>query len=336
MKRTHVIAQSRFARDLAGLLRLGYPPLEAVQKLQPIQSDEMGEALGRAVIKMRGGSSLSDSLNNESIFLPLFVRLIATSENSEAMPDGAERAAKLLEDLAARKTRCFLAVLYPTLVLSVVSLIFWALCVVGGGIFTKLFVDLSVSLPLPTRVLMAASQIGQTPLGLILFFGPLFFIWYIVLGHGSLSWYLYKLPFVGSWLVRHESVIFLNTLGHLSDSGASLTEAATLALESCSPPLKAKLGGVPEKLASGDQLSQALASTGVIPELAIWAIERREATESLRLLEIANMLDRELSLSLDRGMITFEPLIFFGVAIILVFFSGAVFLPLYQLIGNLG
>jgi type IV pilus assembly protein PilC len=336
MERVHFIAQSRFARDLAGLLRLGYPSLEAVEKLKELQPDDMRDALGRSVIKMRAGSSLADSLKDESAFLPLFVRLLATSEASESLPEGSERAATLLEDLSSRKTRCFLAALYPTLVLTIVALIFWALCVAGGDVLSDLLTSLNLTLPPSTRLLMTVSEIGKSPLGLLLFFGSLVLLWLIVLGYGNLSHYLYKFPFIGPWLIRQESVIYLNTLGQLTENGVSLADAAKLALTSCSAPAQAKLLEVPEKLLKGDTLSQALTSTAMIPELAVWAIERREETESLELLEIADMLDRELSLTLDRGLVAFEPLTMLAVAIFLVFFSGAVFLPINQLIGNLG
>ena len=336
MKRVHLIEQSRFARDLAGLLRIGYPAVEAVEKLEKGRDDSLSPVLQRAVSKMHAGSSFSESIKDESTLLPLFIRLTSTAEESERLPEGMERAALVLEDIAGRKTRCFLATLYPSLVFTIVCLIIWGICVAGAGLFINLFESMNVTLPAPTKVLILLSKLGQSPLGIVLFFGPLALLWYLILGQGKLSWYLYKLPLIGRWLLRQEAVIYLNTTGQLAAAGVPLAQATYLALDCCSPALKLKLEEVPKRLESGDSLSQALAKTGVIPELGIWAIERRELTESLRLEEIGGLLDRELALNVNRGLVLFEPLIFFGVAVVIFMFVTAIFVPLYQLLGNLG
>ncbi len=336
MKRVHLIEQSRFARDLAGLLRIGYPAVEAVEKLEKSRNDSLRPILERAVSKMHAGSSFSESIKDESDLLPLFVRLTSTAEGSERLPEGMERAALVLEDIAGRKTRCFLATLYPSLVFTIVCLIAWAMCVVGSGLFINLFESMNVTLPAPTRALIFMSKLGQSPIGLLLFFGPLACLWYLVLGHGKLNWYLYKIPLLGRWLLRQEAVIYLNTTGQLVAAGLPLTQATELALDCCSPPLKSRLQVVPKQLESGDKLSQALSKTGVIPELGLWAIERREQTESLRLEEIGALLDRELALNVNRGLVLFEPVIFIGVVVVISLFIGAIFVPLYQLLGNLG
>ena len=75
MKRVHLIEQSRFARDLAGLLRIGYPAVEAVEKLEKSRDDSLRPVLERAVGKMHAGSSFSESIKDESALLPLFLRL---------------------------------------------------------------------------------------------------------------------------------------------------------------------------------------------------------------------------------------------------------------------
>lgn len=336
MTRSLLIEQSRFARDLAGLLRIGYPAVEAVEKLQESQGVALRPALQRAVKKMQSGSSFSDSVKDENVFLPVFVRMTATAEDSERLPEGMEGAARVLEDIAARRTRCFLAILYPSLVLTIVSLILWAMCVAGGGLLTNLFENMHLTLPAPTRAFMFLSKVGLHPLGLFLFFGTLALLWYVILGQGKVTWYLYKVPLVGPWLLRQEAVIYLNTTGQLVATGVPLVEATELSLGCCSTQLRLRLENVPKRLQSGDSLSQALSDTRVIPELAIWALERREQTESLRLEEIATLLDRELALNINRGVILFEPFVFFGVALGIFAFITAVFLPLYQLIGNLG
>jgi type II secretory pathway component PulF len=200
----------------------------------------------------------------------------------------------------------------------------------------SLFENMGVALPWPTRLLIWLAAVGSQPLGLLLFFGPLVLLWLIVFGRTGWRWSVYRVPLFGAWLLRQEAVIYLKTVAQLVELGTPLVEATRLAVDTCSPILQGQLQSVPSRLESGDKLSAALASSGVIPELGVWAIERREATESLRLLEVGNFIDRELELTMDRGLVLFEPLVFLSLLIVIGFFITAVFLPLYQLIGNLG
>jgi type II secretory pathway component PulF len=326
---------SQLARDLAGLLRLGYPTVEAVQKVSASYSPTLGAILERTVLAQQRGESLAASLEKEPAVLPLFVRLLDCAEKSEALPAGLERAAGVMDDLAVRRSRCFLASLYPCLVVTIVMLLLWLICVAGGGMLANLFESMSLALPWPTRLLLALSTVGKHPLGLLVFMAPLVLLWLVVFGRTGWNWSVYRLPLFGPWLLRQEAVIYLKTVGHLVELGTPLVQATKLAVDACSMPLRGRLSEVSSRLEAGDPLSKALTPTGVFPELALWAIERREQTESLRLLSIGDFMDRELELTMERGLVLFEPLVFVGVLFAIGFVVLAVFLPLYQLLGNL-
>lgn len=328
---------SQLARDLAGLLRLGYPTVEAAQKIAPAQLPELTAILQRTVADLQRGERLADSLRKEPAVLPLFVRMVDAAEKGEALPDGLERAAFVMDDLASRRSRCFLAALYPAIVFTMVMVLLWLSCVAGGSLFANLFQSVSLELlPATTRLMLWLSRAGGNPLGMVVFFTPLILLWVAVLGRAGWGVSIYRVPLIGTWMLRQEAVIYLKTVAHLVELGSPLVEATRLAVDCCGTPLRQRLEPVAGRLEAGDKLSAALAPAGVIPELGLWAIERREATESLRLLEIADMIDRELEVAMDRAMVLFEPMIFLGLLVFISFFILAVLMPLYQLIGNLG
>lgn len=327
---------SQLARNLAGLLRLGYPPVEAVQKLQRAQSPALAAVLERSVAAQQQGQTLAGSLATESGVLPLFTRLLESAEKAEALPEGLERAANLMDDLAARRSRCFQAALYPLIVLTVMVVFVWAICLGSGRLIEGMYGQVGLELPTSTLLMLRLGEWGSHPLGAMLFFAPLVLLWLVLLGRAGSTWTVYRLPIFGSWLLRQEAVIYLGTMGQLVQLGTPLVEASRLAVEVCSPLLRERLLPVSERLQAGDRLSQALAPAGVVPELGRWAIERRESAESLPLLEICEFLDHELEVGFDRGLVLFEPLIFLAVLGGLVFVISAVFVPLYRLIGNLG
>lgn len=327
---------SQLARDLAGLLRLGYPTVEAAQKIAPAQHPALTAILQRTVADLQRGECLADSLRKEPAILPLFVRMVDAAEKSEALPDGLERAAFVMDDLAARRSRCLLAALYPAIVFTIVMVLLWLACVAGGSLFANMFQSMNLPLPATTRLLLWLSKAGGNPLGVVIFFTPLVLIWVAVLGRAGWGLSVYRVPLIGAWMLRQEAVIYLKTVAHLVELGTPLVEATRLAIDCCGAPLRQRLEPVSGRLEAGDKLSTALAPARVIPELGLWAIERREVTESLRLLEIAEMMDRELEVAMDRAMVLFEPMIFLGLLVFISFFILSVFVPLYQLIGNLG
>ena len=327
---------SQLARDLSGLLRLGYPAVEAVQKLAPGQLPSLSILLQRVAGELQKGESLAGTLQKEPTVLPLFVRMVDAAEKGEELPQGLERAALVMDEWAARRSRCFLATLYPALVFTIVMFLIWIVCVAGGGLIFSLFSNMSINLPFPTRALMWLSRVATNPLVLLPFFGSLVFLWVLVSGRAGWGLSVYRVPLFGAWMLRQEAVIYLKTMAHLVALGTPLVEAARLAVDTCGTPLRGRLLPVAGRLESGDKLSTALRHTGVFPELGLWAIERREATESPRLLEISDLLDRELEISLDRAVVSFEPMVFLGLLFAIGFFIVAVFVPLYRLIGDLG
>jgi type II secretory pathway component PulF len=327
---------ARFARDLSGLLALGYTLEEAVQKTGESQSTTFRSINAKIVEALQKGQTLTESLQPHETQFPLFYRFVESAELSETLPKGLARSAEILEEIAERRQRSFLTTLYPTLVLTFGAIGIWVTLILCGSLLSDLFAGMNLTLPLPTRALLTFFEFLQQPLLSLLYFAPLVLLWMMVLGKTPLSGWLYKLPLFGTWLLRQEAVMYVSTVGHLTSLGTQLTDATRIASQVCSPPVREMLKNVPDRLMAGDLLSQALQETRVVPDLAIWAIERREETEDLRLADVAGLIDRELTLVRSTGLVLFEPFIFLVTALFIVSFVVSVFLPIYQLVGNLG
>lgn len=327
---------ARFSRDLGGLLNLGYSLEEAVEKSAESQESELKNISKALVDSLRKGETLSQALEPHKGKFPLFVRFVESAEAGEALAEGLLGASRVFSDIADRRSRCFLATFYPALVFTIASIGTAALITFCGGLFEDLFMSMNLSLPLPTRIFLLLTKFILTPVGLVVFLAPLALLWTIVLGKTPAANLLYKVPIIGRWLKQQEAVLFLNTTGQLLDIGTSLRETCEVALTVCSEPIRQKLLPVPARLESGDSLSQALRETQVIPEIVLWTLEQREQAEDLRLADISVLLQRELDIASDTGSMLFEPLIFLLVLFGIGSFIGAIFLPIYQLIGNLG
>ena len=327
---------SKFSRDLAGLLRLGYTLEEAVERATEFQSRELTEVGREAISGLRRGQTLTQALEPNSSKFPLFFRLVSSAEAGEVLEAGLARTADVLEELADRKRETRLIILYPSIVFTLVysgSLFFLAF---GGNMLNELFYSMNVNLPLATKLLLVISEFVSSPEGVALVSLPLILLWTIVLGKTPVADILYKVPLYGRWLKNQESIMYLSTAGQLLEQGTPLVDACRISVTVCSPVIARRLSAVVEKLESGDRLSEALQRLNVVPELAVWTIAQREESENLRLREVARLLQRELDCAIHTGNAIFEPLLFLLVFFGIGFFVTAVFTPLYQLIGNLG
>jgi len=291
----------------------------------------MAEAVTAGLQK---GETLTAAMKPYQSTFPLFHRLVQSAEEGEMIEDGLLRSAEILEDLAGRRQHMFLTILYPCVVFTLVYAGAVFLLCFSGGIFKGLFESMHVTLPVVTRLFLMLSGFLSSAAGVIVALLPLALLWCVVLGKTPMAGWLYKVPIYGGWLKQQESIMFLSTLGQLVEQGTPLLEACRVASTACAPLVEAKLA-VSEKLESGDSLSRALQEGGVVPELATWALAQREDSGNLRLREIARLLQRDLDRSTHTGALFFEPILFFLILMGMGFFLVAVFLPIWNLVGNL-
>lgn len=327
---------ARFARDLSGLLRLGYSMEEAVMKSGESQSTELARIAESVANGIRKGQTLSQAMLSYEPKFPLFYRLLSSAEEGEVLIEGLNRSADILEHIADRKSQVFLAALYPATVFTLVTLGGAFFLIFSGGLFENLFMSMNLSLPVPTRILLTLCGFLSSPLGLALILLPLAVLWCVVLGKTPMADWLYRVPIFGRWLLHQEAVMFLATADQLVEQGVPLAEACRVASTVTAPSIRRKLKSVPERLESGDNLSTALSLTGLIPELGVWTIAQREQTENLRLGRVAKLLQRELDCATHTGSFVLEPFLFLLMMFGLGFFITAIMLPLYQVVGNLG
>ena len=327
---------AKFARALSSLLRLGYNLEEAAEKALRSQGGSLQKNSEKLIDSLRRGETLSQAFQSYEKTFPLFFRIISSAERGEALPDGLIEASEVLEALVDRRNRNFLATLYPTLVVTFVVLGIVFLFRFCAGPFRELFYGMNLTLPLPTKIFISLNDALFTPFGSIFLFGPLTVLWLVVLGKTPIANLLYKVPILGRWLQQQEVSLYLKTVDQFLRLGTPLEEACSLSVSVCSKVVQKKFISIPDKLRSGDRLSQALEKTKFVPDLVIWTLEQREQTENLRLREIGTLLDREWDTTVKTGQILFEPFVYILVLVGLGGFAIAIFLPLYQLLGNLG
>src|SRR6185369_6101367 len=173
-----------FTRQFSVMIDAGLP---LVQCLEILGSQEEDKNFAAVILATRAdvesGASLADAMKRHpKTFDPLFTNMIAAGEAGGILDTILKRLATYIEKAVKLKSQVQSAMIYPVAVIViavvVVGVILWKVI----PTFASLFAGLGAELPLPTRVVIAASN------GLVKF-GPIIIVAIGAAGYGFKQYY---------------------------------------------------------------------------------------------------------------------------------------------------
>jgi type IV pilus assembly protein PilC len=211
-------------------------------------------------------------------------------------------------------------------------------------IFATLFAGLGVSLPLPTRIVMALSNLIGS------WFGFLFLIALAGIIVGLKTWYgtpggrlvldtiILKLPVLGILMRKIAVARFTRTLGTLISSGVPILEGLDITAKTAgNAVVEQALIKVRRSLEEGKSLTEPLKDSQVFPGMVTQMIAVGEQTGAMdaMLQKIADFYEEEVDAAVKDLLTALEPvmIVFLGVVVGGVVIS--MYLPLFSLIGKL-
>ena len=331
------------SHELSMLLRAGIPLLEALDTLAAQHSGAFRTAIIRVRDRVASGSSLADAmLENSDVFDIASIRLIEVGENAGTLETVLEQLSDYKQRMAQFGDKVFTALLYPAflLVFGMIGTIFlmtWVL----PPLFENLEETVSV-LPWPTRVAKAMSELV---VGYGLWLLAAFIIITVVLvallrTNGGKEWLdriLLRLPGIGPMLIKQNVSRIAMIVGLLSRSGLTLPNAVQLAASSTNNSvLRKALETACEDMASGKELSESLARSGIFPPLAVRVFSVGRDTGKLddMLTRLSDDYNQQLSVASARLTALLEPVLILVLAVFVGFLLLATILPILQA-GNL-
>lgn len=315
-------------RTLAMLLRQGEAPGRAVGRLASRAPAwrAVGEQLDRgAALEVAAAAVLPG-------------RLAGALAKAGDVPAALDELAALLQQTLRRRRKWGAVLVYPLFVLATMA---GALVMLHFAVepFVPLFEGMSLKLPLPTQIVIMLTKAGSNPalmIPLLVFFGPpLLAVLWLVFGW-SRSRLL--LPGVGNELRHHEAQGFLSWLGFLVERGLALPEAVRAAAESCSAgAMRRQMLLFAEELEKGSEVGVAVRKLTWFPSLARWLLTSafRTPSPAAALQEAARLLARDSELQSGNSSALIETVIMILLGLGVGFLVISLFLPLYQLVGNL-
>ena len=329
-------------RQFATMINAGLPLVQALDILaQQTENKALAEVTRHVVYDVESGHTLADALRKHpKAFSDLYVNMVAAGEAGGILDTILLRLAQFLEknDAIIRKVKG--AMVYPAVIISVAVIAIAVLLIFVIPTFETMFASVNMELPLPTRIVIGASNLLQN-------------YWWAIIGiiglgtFGLFRWYktptgrlqmdslLLKMPVLGD-LVRKSAVSrFTRTLGTLISSGVSILEgleitartAGNMVVHNAVMESRASIAG-------GETIAAPLQKSRVFPPMVISMIAVGEQTGGLdeMLSKIADFYDEEVDAAVSALLSLMEPIMIVVLGVVVGGMVVAMYLPIFDMV----
>src|SRR5437588_8089369 len=220
-----------FTRQFATMINSGLPLVQALDILSQQTENKVLADVTRAVVyDVESGHTLADALRKHpKAFSDLYVNMVAAGEAGGILDTILLRLATFLEknDSIVRKVKG--AMIYPAVIFSVAGIAIATLLIFVIPTFQNMFASVNLALPLPTRIVIGASNVLKNFRRLIILgagFGVFALNRYYKTTPGKLQIdkLLLSMPVLGDLLRKSAVSRFTRTLGTLISSGVSILD----------------------------------------------------------------------------------------------------------------
>lgn len=330
-----------FTREMASLLEAAIPIPQALDGLaEEEESVPLRSLLQELSESVRKGASLSAAMAaHPRLFSDLYVSMIRVGEEAGALQKVMADLASLLEHEDEVRAEVRAAVAYPAFVMGFgILTVTVLLTVVLPRLFAMLEEMMDV-LPLPTRVLLAVSELLQQQwLWLLLAIAGAFYGCRHLLRspRGALFRDVAKLrlPLIGPLFRASALGRFARTLGTLVRSGVSLLPALKIVENTIGNlAIAAQIALVAEGTRGGDSLAAPLRKLGLFPGTVIQMINVGEESGRLdeMLLKIAELEERQMRARTRILISLVAPALILVVGALVGFMVIALLLPIFRM-----
>lgn len=305
--------------ELSIMLRAGLALASALRVLIDMSQRPPVAAVLRQILEdVKHGAPLSRAIAREkALFGDFYINMVRSGEASGQLSNVLERLVEHMERLRALRESVVSATIYPAILLFVALVSLVAMLGFVVPQFEKLFTDMGDALPLATRMVMQLGR-GFQDWGLVIG------IVAVLAGWGAARWLrapagtrwwqskILRIPLLGGLLLKYQLNLFARTLGTLLGNGVPMLTALHIASSTMGNEiLRSRLASVAPAVKEGGRLVEALAATGIFEPLAVNLVRVGEETGRIgpMMLELANILDREVETGIRRALTLVEPVL---------------------------
>ncbi len=336
-----------FTRQFSVMIDSGLPLVQCLEILAGQQENKAFQNILTGVRgSVEGGATLSASMRQyPKVFDELYVNMVEAGETGGILDTILQRLSSYIEKNVKLVRAVKSAMIYPVSVLGiaagVIALLLWKVV----PVFASLFAGLGVELPLPTRIVIGASNFiggwgGAAVVILLVATGVALKAAYgTPNGKYAIDATLLKLPLIGVLLRKIAVARFTRTLGTLISSGVPILEGLDItARTSGNAVIERAITQVRKSVEAGRNLVDPLKETEVFPGMVTQMIGVGEQTGAMdaMLQKIADFYEEEVDAAVKDLLTAMEPMmiVFLGVVVGGIVIS--MYLPIFSLIAKLG
>jgi type IV pilus assembly protein PilC len=329
-----------FNQQLLTLLKAGLPVLGALDLLIKRQRDPYLRTLLQNVReRVKSGELLSEAFSAQNVFPKIYTSTLMAGEKSGNMDEVLARFINFQRLALTFKKKLAVSLVYPALLITMVSVMFVFLMVYVVPKFAELYQNLNAQLPTITLFMLALGTHAQryAPVAAIVLAVTLFLLWRwraTDRGAEAIDRATHKIPVAGDIWLKYHVATFSRMLATLLTGGMPLVPSLETAGESMTSRKIVKgLATASVRVREGQSLAKSLEEQKIFPDLAVEMIEVGESTGALpaMLNSVAEFHEEDVQTALSAAMALIEPVLL----IIMAVFVGAVLLSLYLPIFNL-
>ncbi|MBI4743865.1 MAG: type II secretion system F family protein [Actinobacteria bacterium] len=334
-----------FSRQFATMITSGLPLIRCLNILhQQTKNKNFKNVISQVQHDVESGQTLSNALAKyPKIFPDLYVNMVKAGEAGGVLDEVLMRLAEHLEKEGALRHKIKSAMTYPVLMFVFSIVIVFVMITFIVPVFVKMFADIGGDLPLPTKIIISASNFVQNDWYLLLafIFGGIYGLKKLIktksgrIAYDSLR---LKLPLIGPLARKVAVAQFTRTFGTLITSGVPILGALEIVGNtSGNVIISSAVDKIRTSIKEGETIAKPLEKSGVFPPMVIQMIAVGEETGALdsMLQKIADFYDEEVGSSVEALTSLIEPLMIIFMGLIVGGILISLYLPMFSLITSI-
>jgi len=330
-----------FTRQLCILQRAGLPVLRSLEALEEqTEKTDFRHLITRVKVAVEGGSVLSEALAQfPKVFDDLYVSMVKAGEAGGTLEQALERLADLGEFDQQTRDKINQATRYPLLVVfTLMSSVIVMLTFVVPQ-FHNLFSRFGAALPLPTKILVAASNaMTQYWWALLIFFlvawASFRYLVSIPAGKRLIDSISLKLPILGPLFLKIMMSRFTRTCAMLMRTGLPILETLRLSSKTVTNRyIRDSIDTIQISVNEGKGISEPMKVSKVFPPMVYHMVALGEETGHLDelLIRVSEYYDQQSDYVIKNLTTLIEPILLFCLGGMVLFIALAIFLPMWSL-----
>jgi type IV pilus assembly protein PilC len=331
-----------FTRQFATMINAGLPIVQCLDTLaKQVTKERFRETIQQVTRDVESGSTLAEAMGkHRSVYPDLYISMVEAGESGGILDVVLQRLAVFLEKLDALKRKVKTAMIYPTVVLSVMVLASVFLLVFVIPTFAKMFSDFGGTLPLPTRIVMGMSAFLRSR-------------WYLLAGAAGIAAYairryratekgrlkidtlLLRTPAIGEILRKSAVARFTRTLGTLISSGVPILDGLGITARTAgNMVVHNAVMQTRVSIREGQTIAEPLRASGVFPPMVVQMIAIGEETGALdeMLEKIADFYEQEVDSAVEGLTSIIEPVMIVLMGGMVGGMVVAMYLPIFRMV----